>query len=173
MQIFAWKLHVDCFIRCVSSTPGRKVSFALKTGNSGFSVFLRILPEITPAQPHSVVPFPQPLCIYCALKQLNLSPEEVEMSVKTERDVVVEGTPTEFVSLEEKIYRTIELLKNAREGKAAVERDLARVKEQLEAREEEIESLKTEAIALRREREEVKSRVEKMLEQMDTIIAAQ
>ncbi len=94
------------------------------------------------------------------------------MSVKTEREVAVEGTPSEFVSLEEKIYRTIELLKNAREGKAAVERDLTRVREQLEAREEEIETLKAEAIALRREREDVKSRIEKMLEQMDTILAA-
>ncbi len=94
------------------------------------------------------------------------------MSVKTEREVAVEGTPSEFVSLEEKIYRTIELLKNAREGKAVVERDLTRVREQLEAREEEIETLKAEAIALRREREDVKSRIEKMLEQMDTILAA-
>ncbi len=94
------------------------------------------------------------------------------MSVKTEREVTLEGTPAEFVSLEEKIYRTIELLKNAREGKAAVERDLTRVREQLEAREEEIEALKSEAIALRREREEVKSRIEKMLEQMDTLISA-
>ena len=94
------------------------------------------------------------------------------MSVKTASEVAVEGTPQEFVSLEEKIYRTIELLKTAREGKAAAERDLARVREQLESREEEIESLKSEAIALRREREEVKSRIEKMLEQMDTLLAA-
>ncbi len=94
------------------------------------------------------------------------------MSVKTEQ-VAVEGTPQEFVSLEEKIYRTIELLKNAREGKAAVERDLMRVREQMESREEELDSLKSEVIALKREREEVKSRVEKMLEQMDSIIAAQ
>ncbi len=95
------------------------------------------------------------------------------MSVKTERESALEGSPNEFVSLEEKIYRTIELLKNAREGKAAVERDLARVREQLEGREEELESMKAEIIALKREREEVKSRIEKMLEQMDTIIAAQ
>lgn len=93
------------------------------------------------------------------------------MPAKAEREVGVEGTPTEFTSLEEKIYRTIELLKSAREGKAAAERDLARVREQLEAREEEIESLKSEAIVLRREREEVKTRIEKMLDQVDTIIA--
>ncbi len=95
------------------------------------------------------------------------------MSVKAEREIALEGTPNEFVSLEEKIYRTIELLKNAREGKAAVERDLARVREQLESREEEVETLKGELIDLKREREEVKSRVEKMLGQMDSIIAEQ
>jgi phosphate starvation-inducible protein PhoH len=94
------------------------------------------------------------------------------MSVKAEPELALQGSPNEFVTLEEKIYRTIELLKTAREGKAAAERDLSRVREQLESREEELESLKSEMIALKSEREEVKARVEKMLEQMDSIIAA-
>ena len=38
----------------------------------------------------------------------------------------------EFHALEEKVYRTIELLKTAREGKAAAERDAARLRQQLE-----------------------------------------
>lgn len=95
------------------------------------------------------------------------------MSVKVESELVLEGSPNEFLSLEEKIYRTIELLKTAREGRAAAERDLARVREQLESREEEVDSLKSELVALKREREEVKGRVEKMLAQMDSIIAAE
>lgn len=78
--------------------------------------------------------------------------------------------PNEFVSLEEKVYRTIELLKGAREAKAAAERDLARVREQLETREEEVETLKAEVINMKREREAVKSRVEKMLHQIDGLI---
>lgn len=94
------------------------------------------------------------------------------MSVKAERELALEGSPSEFVSLEEKIYRTIELLKSAREGKAAAERDLSRVREQLETREEEVDTLKAEMIALKREREEVKARVEKLLGQIDSIIAA-
>jgi chromosome segregation ATPase len=72
-------------------------------------------------------------------------------------------------SLEEKIYRTIELLKSARDAKAAAERDLSRLREQLELREEELESLRTENVALRREREEVRGRVEKLLGQIDTL----
>jgi chromosome segregation ATPase len=93
-----------------------------------------------------------------------------EMPVNTEQELAFKGSPSEFTSLEEKIYRTIELLKNAREGKAAAERDLERVREQLELREQEVDQLKGEIVALRKEREEVKSRVEKLVEQMDTLI---
>jgi chromosome segregation ATPase len=77
----------------------------------------------------------------------------------------------EFHSLEEKVYKTIELLKSAREAKAAAERDAARVREQLELREEEVDSLKGEMVALRKEREEVRTRVEKMLKQIDELTA--
>ncbi len=54
----------------------------------------------------------------------------------------VEFAPStaDFKSLEEKILRTIELLKSAREAKAVAERDAARLREQLNEREEEIES---------------------------------
>jgi chromosome segregation ATPase len=85
--------------------------------------------------------------------------------------VVPEISADEFHSLEEKIYKTIELLKSAREGKSAAERDVTRMREQLELREEEIDSLKTEMIALRKEREEVRTRVEKMLKQIDDLTA--
>ncbi len=74
-----------------------------------------------------------------------------------------------FQSLEEKIYRTIELLKAAREAKATAERDCGRLREQLQVREEEVESLRAENVALRREREEVRGRVEKLLEQIDVL----
>ena len=63
----------------------------------------------------------------------------------------------DFKSLEEKILRTIELLKSAREAKAVAERDAARLREQLNEREEEIETMRHELVALRREREEVRT----------------
>jgi chromosome segregation ATPase len=93
------------------------------------------------------------------------------MSVRTASDVETQGSGTDFVSLEEKIYRTIEMLKSAREAKANAERDVVRLRETLENREEEMESLKSELIELKRDREEVKSRVEKMLSQIDTLVA--
>jgi len=92
------------------------------------------------------------------------------MSTSTEQDRAAHGSSSEFVALEEKIYRTIELLKHAREAKAAAERDVSRLREELETREEEIERMKIEMISLRKEKEDVKSRVEKMVEQMDSLL---
>jgi chromosome segregation ATPase len=83
----------------------------------------------------------------------------------------VETAPStaDFKSLEEKILRTIELLKSAREAKAVAERDATRLREQVNVREEEFETMRQELVALRREREEVRSRVEKMLGQIESL----
>ena len=94
------------------------------------------------------------------------------MSVKAAVREISPETTDDFVALEEKVYRTIELLKAAREARAAAERDAVRVREQLELREEEVESLRNEIIGLRREREDVKSRVEKILHQIDDLAEA-
>lgn len=76
----------------------------------------------------------------------------------------------DFPALEQKIYKAIELLKSAREGKASAERDANRLREQMEQREEDLELLRAEVLGLRREREEVRSRVEKMLKQLDQLV---
>ena len=79
-------------------------------------------------------------------------------------------TPADSLhSLEQKIYRTIELLKSAREAKTAAERDVDRLREQLEGREQELEALRGENLALRKEREEVRGRVEKLLDQIEAL----
>ena len=77
----------------------------------------------------------------------------------------------DFRSLEEKVLRTIELLKAARDAKASAERDAARLREQLSEREEEVDTLRKELVGLRREREEVRIRVEKMLGQIEALTA--
>jgi chromosome segregation ATPase len=79
----------------------------------------------------------------------------------------------EFHALEEKIYKTIELLKSAREGRARAERDAERLREQLETREEECDTMKSQLVTLRKEREEVRARVEKMLKQIDQLAEAE
>ena len=97
------------------------------------------------------------------------------MSVKLARELEPETeTRTfsdDFPALEEKIYKAIELLKSAREGKAAAERDAQRLRDQLEQREEDLDVLRGEMVSLRKEREEVRARVEKMLKQIDSLIA--
>ncbi len=91
------------------------------------------------------------------------------MSLKAVREVEVSAD--EFQALEQKVYQTIELLKAAREQRAVAERDLSRVRGQLEEREEELEAMRREVVALRRDREEVRTRVEKMLGQIESLTA--
>jgi predicted nucleic acid-binding Zn-ribbon protein len=93
------------------------------------------------------------------------------MSVKVVSEVDVNTSSDDFQALEEKIYRTIELLKQAREGQAAAEREARKLREQIGGRDDETESLRRDVLALRREREEVRSRVEKMLKQIDALTA--
>ena len=89
------------------------------------------------------------------------------MSVKTVEEVSAQVPAEDFQALEEKVYRTIELYKAAKEARVVAERDAKRVREQLEEREEQNETLRRELVQLRRDREEIRGRVEKMLSQMD------
>ncbi len=75
----------------------------------------------------------------------------------------------EFQALEEKIYRTIEMYKAARQAQTAAERDAQRLRQQLEEREEQLVGLRREGVQLRKEREEIRGRVEKMLAQIESI----
>jgi septal ring factor EnvC (AmiA/AmiB activator) len=77
----------------------------------------------------------------------------------------------DFHSLEEKILKTIELLKIERSAKATAEKASTRLREQLAEREEELDSVRAELVALRRDREEVRTKVEKMLDQIDSLTA--
>lgn len=94
------------------------------------------------------------------------------MSVKVaEQHSHSHESSNDFQSLEEKVYKTIELLKAAREARAAAERDLGRIRQQMEEREEEFDRIRGELVGLRKEREEVRGRVEKLLKQIDTLSA--
>jgi len=81
-----------------------------------------------------------------------------------------EGTAGDFQALEEKIYRTIEMLKAARLQKAAAELELATMRELLDAQTAETEAIRNQLHALQQERVEVRSRVEKLLGQVDSIL---
>ena len=94
------------------------------------------------------------------------------MSVKLE-EVSAQVPADDFQALEEKVYRTIELYKSAREAKTVIERDVKRLRQQLEEREEEFETMRKEMVRLRKEREEIRGRVEKMLQQIETLAEEQ
>jgi len=78
----------------------------------------------------------------------------------------------DFQALEEKIYRTIEMYKSARQAQATAERDAQRLRQQLEEREEELVRLRREAVQLKKEREDIRGRVEKMLAQIESLAEA-
>jgi chromosome segregation ATPase len=79
----------------------------------------------------------------------------------------------QFEALEEKVYRTIEMYKSARQAQAAAERDAQKVRQQLVERDQQLDTLKREAVQLRKEREEIRRRVEKMLAQIESIAEEQ
>jgi predicted nucleic acid-binding Zn-ribbon protein len=95
------------------------------------------------------------------------------MSVKTVEEVSAEVPAEDFQALEEKVYRTIELYKAAKDARATAERDVQRLREQLEEREEENETMRRELMQLRKDREDIRSRVEKMLGQMESVTQEQ
>jgi len=96
----------------------------------------------------------------------------MQMSVKLE-EVSAQVPADDFQALEEKVYRTIELYKSAREPKTVIERDVKRLRQQLEEREDEFETMRKETVRLRKEREEIRARVEKMLQQIETLAEEQ
>jgi septal ring factor EnvC (AmiA/AmiB activator) len=103
--------------------------------------------------------------------QSSNSPTESEccMSAKGIEEVSAQVPAEDFQALEERVYRTIELYKAAKQARANAERDTQRLREQLEQREEENQSLRRELVQLRKDREDIRGRVEKMLNQMESL----
>jgi hypothetical protein len=97
------------------------------------------------------------------------------MSVKAlqelDNDTQKQPAAEDFPALEERIYKAIELLKSARQAKSAAERDANRLREQLEQREEDLELLRSEVVTLRKEREEIRGKIERMLKHVDELVA--
>jgi hypothetical protein len=106
---------------------------------------------------------------YTSIKFEIFSGRSAIMSVNAVEQVTEQVPADDFQALEEKIYRTIEMYKAARQAQAVAERDAQRVRQQLEEREEQLVTLRREAVQLKKEREEIRGRVEKMLEQIESI----
>ena len=94
------------------------------------------------------------------------------MAVDAVEAVAEEVPADDFQALEEKIYRTIEMYKAAKQAQSAAERDTQRLRVHLEQREEELATLRRESVQLKKERQEIRGRVEKMLAQIESIAQA-
>ncbi|MHB1022266.1 MAG: hypothetical protein ACYC46_08595 [Acidobacteriaceae bacterium] len=75
----------------------------------------------------------------------------------------------EFQALEEKVLRTVELIKAEREARAAAEREIVELQKLLDEEAARATSLEATLANLRQERESVRQRVDKLLGQLDEI----
>jgi dynactin complex subunit len=75
----------------------------------------------------------------------------------------------EFSALEERIVRTVELVKRERQARAAAEERAALAEAQLVEQSPLIDQLKLEIRTLRTERDQVRQRVERLLTQLDAL----
>jgi chromosome segregation ATPase len=76
----------------------------------------------------------------------------------------------EFQALEQKVLRAVEIVRREREARAAAEAETASLREQLERLTSASNSAQTQITALNQERDSVRTRVEKMLQQMDELL---
>jgi len=94
------------------------------------------------------------------------------MALNAVEQVTGQVPADDFQALEEKVYRTIEMYKAARQAQSVAERDTQRLRQQLEDREEELVTLRRDIVQLKKEREEIRARVEKMIDQIETMAEA-
>ena len=76
----------------------------------------------------------------------------------------------EFQALEQRVMRTVELVRSEREARASAEAEVAALKELLDVASSENTSLSSEISAMKQERQQVKGRVDAMLKQLDELV---
>ncbi|MSO23396.1 MAG: hypothetical protein EXQ58_09120 [Acidobacteria bacterium] len=74
-----------------------------------------------------------------------------------------------FTDFENKVYRTIELFKAVKLQKESLEKEVLKLKSQLDQTQAEGERLKQESIELKKERDIVKGKVETILKNLDSL----
>jgi FtsZ-binding cell division protein ZapB len=81
----------------------------------------------------------------------------------------VDDPNDQFERLEAKLLRAIDLFRRTQTEKRALEQDVEKLKLESKERAQAMNAMERELIALRRDREEVRSRVEKLLERIDAL----
>jgi len=80
-------------------------------------------------------------------------------------------TEDQLQKLEERVVKAFELFKQAQEERLALRKDLEKLGAESRERARVIDAHERELVALRREREEVRTRVEKLLQRIDALTA--
>jgi chromosome segregation ATPase len=80
-------------------------------------------------------------------------------------------TVDDFAALEQRVLRMVELLKAERVARAEAERRVVEFQERSEGQAADLSRVEEELSSLKREREEVRGRVERLLKQLDEISA--
>jgi len=74
-----------------------------------------------------------------------------------------------FQKLEERLLKAIDLFKRTQAEKHALQQELEKLRADFNERAKLAETMERELVSLRREREEVRTRVEKLLHQIDVL----
>ena len=77
-----------------------------------------------------------------------------------------------FAALEQRVVRAIELLNREREQRAEVERQMAGLRDDLEAQHTQVAAQRREIEELHRERDSVRTRVERLMNSLDAMEAS-
>lgn len=75
----------------------------------------------------------------------------------------------QFAKLEEKLTKVMDLFKRTQTEKRALQEEVEKLKGETKERAQGISAMERELISLRREREEIRSRVEKLLQRIDLL----
>jgi chromosome segregation ATPase len=94
----------------------------------------------------------------------------MEMEMETEMEAQTIVSADEFQALEQKVSRAIEVVRREREARAAAESEAAALREQLESLTRHSNAAQAQITTLNQERDTVRTRVEKMLDQMEEMM---
>ena len=87
----------------------------------------------------------------------------------TPSDAVDSPAADDFALLEQRIVRAVELLKNERSARATAEGNAATLQQLLDEQSQQLADTEARLKALENEREQVRSRVERMMKQLDEL----
>uniref|UniRef100_A0A7V4XR04 Cell division protein ZapB n=1 Tax=Acidobacterium capsulatum TaxID=33075 RepID=A0A7V4XR04_9BACT len=93
------------------------------------------------------------------------------MSTLALQDAEVPVVADDLIALEQRVLRTVELLRNERTARAKAEEEMAAMRQLMDEQSVQLTEVQTQLRTLESEREGVRQRVERLLQQLDEINA--